>query len=284
MSSLKPVLTLSCADKHGIVAAVAAYLSDQGCNINQSAQYADPDTGLFFMRVAFSLGQGGDLPAIVSGFEKVAGAFQMDWRIRDTALPVRAIVMASKPDHCLVDLLHRTQKGDLNIDIRAVVSNHEEAGNSAAHYKTPFVYAPVTADSKTAKEKDLSALIEDEQVELVVLARYMQILSSDFCAQYAGRIINIHHSFLPSFKGARPYHQAYQRGVKLIGATAHFVTPDLDEGPIIEQEAARVDHAKSPADLVRMGQDVERRTLAQAVRWYSERRVLLNGVKTVIFE
>lgn len=281
--SVSPILTLSCPDSHGIVAAVAEFLAAQGCNIENSDQHADHDTDLFFMRVEFSLGEGSNLEAIEKEFAPIAAARNMDARFYDAAAPIRAVIMASKGDHCLLDLLHRVKRRELNLDVRSVVSNHQSAAETTAPYETPFVHLPVSDANRADQEQRLLEIIEQENAELVILARYMQILSDGLCEKLQGRAINIHHSFLPSFKGARPYHQAYARGVKLIGATAHFVSADLDEGPIIEQEAERVDHARNVADFIRIGRDVERRTLAQAVRLYCERRVLPNGVRTVVF-
>jgi len=278
-----PILTLSCPDAHGVVAAVAGYLTEAGCNIKQSAQFGDRDTGLFFMRVEFDLGASAALSEIEQGFAPIGRRLAMDWRLHDAQEPMRVLIMASKPDHCLIDLLHRIKRRELNIKAVAIVSNHRDAEEIAAQYSVSFHYIPVTPQNKAEQEKALLSLVRNKQIELVVLARYMQILSNDTCKALQGRAINIHHSFLPSFKGARPYHQAFDRGVKLIGATAHFVTPDLDEGPIIEQEAERVDHAMTPDDLICIGRDVERRTLAQAVRWFCEHRILMNGKKTVIF-
>lgn len=283
MTTPAPILTLSCPDRAGIVAAVAGYLAEAGCNIVQSAQWGDRAAGRFFMRVEFDLGAAAFLDEIRAAFSPIGRRFDMDWRLHDGAAPVRTLLMASRADHCLVDLLHRVRRGELRLDVRAVVSNHAEAADSAALYGARFVHMPAPPDNRAARERALLALVADEDVELLVLARYMQVLSDDVCTALSGRIINIHHSFLPSFKGAHPYRQAFDRGVKLIGATAHFVTGDLDDGPIIEQEAERVDHAMTVADLARIGRDVERRTLAQAVRWYAERRILLNGIKTVTF-
>lgn len=282
-SGPRPVLTLSCPDGYGIVADVAAFLASHGCNIEDSAQSADPDAGLFFMRVAFNAPEGEPLAAIERAFAPVAAKREMDARFHDAGAPVRAVILASKGDHCLLDLLHRVKRGELALDVRAVISNHATAGETAAPYGAPFHHLPVSEANRAGQERRLLDLIEAERGELVILARYMQVLSDGLCEALHGRAINIHHSFLPSFKGARPYHQAYARGVKLIGATAHFVTADLDEGPIIEQETERVDHARTVSDFIRIGRDVERRTLAQAVRLYCERRVLLNGSRTVIF-
>ena len=278
-----PVLTLSCPDNFGIVAAVAGYLTETGCNIEQSAQFADRETGLFFMRVEFDLGETARLDEITAGFSPIARRFDMDWKIHDATEPLRTILMVSKFDHCLIDLLHRMERREFNLSICAVVSNHHDAEKIAAQHNVPFHFLPVTPETKPEQERALMGIVKQQDVELIVLARYMQVLSNDFCEKLPGRVINIHHSFLPSFKGAKPYHQAFRRGVKLIGATAHFVTADLDEGPIIEQEAERVDHSMTPGDLIRIGRDVERRALAQAVRFYAERRILMNDAKTVIF-
>lgn len=279
----RPILTLSCPDARGIVACVAGYLTEAGCNIENSAQFHDVSTRLFFMRVAFDLGAVATRDEIVAGFGPIARRFSMDWRVHDAASPVRTLILVSKLDHCLIDVLHRTRRGELPLDVRAVVSNHEDVREVARQFSAPFRHEPVTPETRAEQESRLRAIAEAEDAELIVLARYMQVLSPDLCAAWAGRAINIHHSFLPSFKGAQPYHQAYERGVKLIGATAHFVTPDLDDGPMIEQEAERVDHAMTPTRLIAAGRDVERRTLARAVSWFAERRVLLNGAKTVVF-
>lgn len=278
-----PVLTLSCPNQRGIVAAVSSFLSETGCNIVESAQFDDASTGLFFMRVRFDPQANATLDELRTGFGPVARRLDLDWNLYDMAAPVRTLVMVSKQDHCLVDLLHRTKRAALPIDIRTVGSNHLDSAETSAFYGVPYVHVPVSRETKAEQEAALRQLIDDEGIELIVLARYMQILSPEFCDAFRGRIINIHHSFLPSFKGARPYHRAYERGVKLIGATAHFVTSDLDEGPIIEQDVGRVDHAVSPDDLVEIGRDIERQTLARAVQAYAERRVLLNGQKTVVF-
>ncbi len=276
------ILLLQCPDQHGIVAAVSSLLSTFGCNIVQSAQYADETADRFFMRVRFSLPTGADQSAIETAFAPLGAKFQMDWRIFAANAPVRTAILVSKPDHCLLDLMQRVDRKELCLDVAFIGSNHEAPKRIADHHGVPFHYLPVTKETKADQERQLLELCAHEDVELVILARYMQVLTNEACEKLAGRAINIHHSFLPSFKGAKPYHQAHQRGVKLIGATAHFVTSDLDEGPIIEQESARVDHAMTPDDLIRIGRDVERRTLAQAVRWYTERRILLNGQKTVI--
>lgn len=277
------VLTLSCADKQGIVHAVSSYLFMTGCNIEDSQQFKDRDTGLFFMRVHFSAGPPVTPEKLRASFAAIADSFRMDWQLHDAGRRLRAVLMVSKFGHCLNDLLFRTSIGALPVEIAAVVSNHADFRELAGSYGVPFHHIPVTARNKAESEAELLKLVENEGVELVVLARYMQVLSDDLCRALAGRIINIHHSFLPSFKGAKPYHQAHARGVKLIGATAHYVTADLDEGPIIEQEVERVGHEVTPAQLVAIGRDVECQALARAVKWHSEHRVLLNGTRTVVF-
>jgi formyltetrahydrofolate deformylase len=276
------ILTLSCPDRPGIVHAVSGFLLERGGNIEEAAQYNDHDTGLFFMRVRFACGQltADDLRLQLKLF---AEGFQMQWKLHDSAQPMRTVIFVSKEGHCLNDLLFRWKSGLLPLDIRAIVSNHREFYQLAASYNVPFHHIPVTAATKAQGEARQYEVIEAEGAELVVLARYMQILSDDLCRKLAGRAINIHHSFLPSFKGAKPYYQAHDRGVKLIGATAHYVTADLDEGPIIEQDVARVDHGYTVEDLTAQGRDTESMVLARAVKWHSEHRVLLNGHKTVIF-
>lgn len=278
------ILTLSCPDRTGIVKAVASFLTDSGCNILDSAQYGDPFTQRFFMRVHFEPGTPDQTRiALAAAFEPIGQSFAMDWKLYDEREKPRIIIMVSKFDHCLRDLLYRVQTAELKMEVAAVVSNHRDAYKLAASYDVPFYHWPVTAATKLQAEAKLRALIEEEKIDLVVLARYMQILSPEMSAFLAGRVINIHHSFLPSFKGAKPYHQAHARGVKLIGATAHFVTDALDEGPIIEQDVERVHHSLTPDDMVAVGRDVERLALARAVRLFIERRVLLNGNKTVVF-
>ncbi|MFF2812763.1 formyltetrahydrofolate deformylase [Streptomyces sp. NPDC058000] len=277
------VLTLSCPDKQGIVHAVSSYLFITGCNIEDSQQYGDRGTGLFFMRVHFSADAPINVEKLRASFAAVGDSFAMDWQIHRADEKMRVVLMVSKFGHCLNDLLFRSRIGALPVEIAAVVSNHTEFAELVGSYGIPFQHIPVTRDTKAQAEAQLLELVEKEGVELVVLARYMQVLSDDLCKALAGRIINIHHSFLPSFKGARPYHQAHARGVKLIGATAHYVTADLDEGPIIEQEVERVGHEVTPDQLVAIGRDVECQALARAVKWHSERRVLLNGTRTVIF-
>jgi formyltetrahydrofolate deformylase len=281
------VLTLSCPDTPGIVHGVSSYLLVTGCTILDSQQYGDPDTGLFFMRVSFSrLDSDVTLEALNSGFEAIGNAFHMSWQFHDTATLMPIILMVSKFGHCLNDLLFRASIGALPVRIAAVVSNHRDFEELTRSYGHDFVHLPVAQGDPTAKaaaEAKLLELVEERGVELVVLARYMQVLSDDVCKALEGRMINIHHSFLPGFKGANPYKQAHARGVKLIGATAHFVTADLDEGPIIEQNVVRVDHAHTVPQLVAIGQDEESRTLTQAVKWVAEGRVLLDGARTIIF-
>jgi formyltetrahydrofolate deformylase len=277
------ILTLSCPDKPGIVHAVSGFLLERGGNIEEAAQYNDHGTGLFFMRVQFACDQltAEDLNLQLKFF---AEAFAMNWKLHATTQPMRTVIMVSKEGHCLNDLLFRWKSGLLRLDIAAIISNHREFYQLAASYNVPFHHIPMTAATKAQGESRQLEIIEAEGAELIVLARYMQILSNDLCTKLAGRAINIHHSFLPSFKGAKPYYQAHDRGVKLIGATAHYVTADLDEGPIIEQDVARVDHSATVEALTAQGRDTESQVLARAVKWHSEHRVLVNGHKTVIFK
>jgi len=277
------VLTLACPDRRGIVSTVTRYLFDQGCNIIDSAQYGDPDNGRFFLRISFASETGTTLDHLCKGFDPIAAEFAMAAAIHDSAKKVRTLIMVSKFGHCLVDLLYRHRIGALPIEIPVIISNHRDFADVAAAHGIPFRYLPVTRDNRKAQENTLRDIIAEERIDLVVLARYMQILSPDLCTAMPGQVINIHHSFLPSFKGARPYHQAYERGVKLIGATAHYVTADLDEGPIIEQSADRATHAMSGDDLAAVGRDIENTVLARAVKWHAEHRILLNGRKTVVF-
>ncbi|HQT52608.1 MAG: formyltetrahydrofolate deformylase [Phenylobacterium sp.] len=276
------ILTLACPDRPGIVARVSAFLFERGGNILDAQQFDDEETGRFFMRVVFA----GDESAetLRAAFAPHAEEFGMDWTLRDSKVKKRVMILASQQDHCLADLLYRWRRGELPMTLSAVVSNH--AADTYAHLDlsgVPFHHLPVVRDTKMEQEAALWKLIQETQTELVVLARYMQVLSDGLAAKLEGRCINIHHSFLPGFKGARPYHQAHQRGVKVIGATAHYVTADLDEGPIIEQDVERISHRDTPRDLIRKGRDIERRVLARAVRWRLEDRVLLNGSKTVVF-
>ncbi len=275
------ILTLSCADRPGIVHAVSGALVAADCNITESQQYGSPESGTFFMRVAMTTTSARGV--VEAHLAPVAEAFGMTLNLNVAGRPARTLIMASKSAHCLNDLLFQQRAGMLPIEVPVIVSNHTELADLAEFYGIPFHHVPVTADGKEAAEARLLELVAEHRIELVVLARYMQVLSDSLCSQLVGRAINIHHSFLPSFKGARPYHQAHARGVKLIGATAHYVTPALDEGPIIEQEVIRVDHARTAPQLVAMGADVESRTLAQAVKWHAEHRVLLDGTRTVVF-
>lgn len=278
------VLTLSCPDRTGIVAAVANFLLKQQCNIVDSAQFGDAANKLFFMRVCFAPESATQVEAIRQLFAPVAQQFAMNWAVNDAGVKHRVMLLVSKFGHCLNDLLYRHQIGALPIEIPAIVSNHRDFYQLAAANNIPFHYLPVTKDNKDKQEQKLLDLFQEERCDLVVLARYMQILSPHVCAQLKERAINIHHSFLPSFQGAKPYQQAHDRGVKLIGATAHYVTPDLDEGPIIEQDVARVDHAMSVEDCAAVGRDVECAVLARAVKWHVEHRILLNGSRTVVFK
>jgi formyltetrahydrofolate deformylase len=274
------VLTLSCPDRPGIVAAVSGLLAEAGGNIVESQQFGDQDTGRFFMRVQFTLPAGAELRGRL---DALAAELDLDWDLWDTAVPPRVLILVSRASHCLNDLLHRQRSGQLGIEIAAVVSNHPDLRPLTQMYGLDYHHLPVTPETRAWQEGEILTLVGHYRVDFVVLARYMQVLSDEWCARLPGRVINIHHSFLPGFKGARPYHQAHARGVKLIGATAHYVTADLDEGPIIEQEVARVDHAQGPAELMAVGRDTECLALARAVRWHAARRVLLNGSKTVVF-
>ena len=287
------VLTLSCPDRVGIVHAVAAYLHQAGCNVLDSQQFGDRiagGPGRFFMRVHVETVPGASVTyeSLYGGFTPVAAEFGMDWELHDTAVQPRVLIMVSKAGHCLNDLLYRRAAESLRIDVPLVVGNHPDLAPLAAAHGVPFEHVPVGRPGRPGWPRSgpkgaCSTWSASSSIDFVVLARYMRILSPELCAKMAGRIINIHHSFLPSFKGARPYHQAHAHGVKLIGATAHYVTADLDEGPIIEQEVARVDHSDSPEDLAAIGRDAERVALARAVRWHAEHRVLLHGRRTVIF-
>ncbi|GAC1531474.1 MAG: formyltetrahydrofolate deformylase [Ramlibacter sp.] len=276
------ILTLSCADRPGIVHAVSGFLLERGGNIEEAAQYNDPATGLFFMRVQFGC-DSADADALNTGLERLAAPFGMAWKLHAARRPMRTVILVSREGHCLNDLLFRCKTGQLPVEVAAIVSNHRDFYQLAASYNVPFHHIPVSAETKARAEARQLEIVAAEQAELVVLARYMQILSDGMCRQLAGRAINIHHSFLPSFKGAKPYAQAHDRGVKLIGATARYVTADLDEGPIIEQDVARVDHGHTVEDFTAVGRDTESQVLARAVKWHSEHRVLLNGHKTVIF-
>jgi formyltetrahydrofolate deformylase len=277
------ILTLSCPDRRGIVHGVAGLLAEYGGNIIDSQQFGDPDDGTFFMRVHFAAEDGGDLDAWRASFAPLAASFAMAWQLYDVASNHRVLILVSRLGHCLNDLLYRWRTGALRADVVAVASPYDDFAALTASYGLPYLAVPGTDAPAAERDGRILALARDMEIDLVVLARYMQILGRDACAELAGRAINIHHSFLPSFRGARPYHQAHERGVKLIGATAHYVTPELDEGPIIEQEVARVDHAHSIAELARVGRDVEAVALARAVRWHLEHRVLIHGGRTVVF-
>jgi len=275
------ILQIACADRPGIVHAVSGFLFERGGNIEEAAQYNDQDTGLFFMRVQFACGQAEE--TLRSAWDGFAGGFGMQWQLHPARQPMRTVIMVSKEGHCLNDLLFRVKSGLLALDVRAIISNHRDFYQLAASYNVPFHHIPVTTGTKAQAEARQLEIIKTEGAELVVLARYMQILSDDLCRKLEGRAINIHHSFLPSFKGAKPYYQAHDRGVKLIGATAHYVTADLDEGPIIEQDVIRIDHSDSVEDMVRYGKDIEKTVLARGLRNHIEGRVLIHGNKTIVF-
>jgi formyltetrahydrofolate deformylase len=279
------VLTVSCADRPGLIQAISSFLVGHDANVIESKQFDDRQAGLFLMRVQFESASGSPLDAgtIREDFAAVAESFAMTWNLTDAAERQRVLIMVSKFGHCLNDLLFRASTGWLNIDIVAVVSNHPNLAPMADDYEIPFHHVPVDPKGRGKAEAELLRLVDETRADLVVLARYMQILSDDLCRALEGRAINIHHSMLPSFKGARPYFQAYERGVKLVGATAHYVTADLDEGPIIEQTVTPVNHAMTAADFTAIGQDTECLALAHAVRWHTENRVLLDGKRTVIF-
>ena len=277
------VLTLSCPDRPGIVHAVSGYLVDQGANIVESQQFGDRLTHRFFMRIAFATEAATEPGALRAAFGPTAERFGMHFELWAADAPYRTLIMVSKHLHCLNDLLFRASTGAVQIDVPAVVSNHPDAGPLVRSYGIDFHHVPVTSATKADAEERLMEIVEETGSHLVVLARYMQVLSDDLCRRLSGRAINIHHSFLPSFKGARPYHQAFDRGVKLVGATAHYVTADLDEGPIIEQDVLRVDHGYDQDQLVAAGRDVEAQVLSRAVRWHAQSRVLLNGDRTVVF-
>ena len=279
------VLTLSCPDRPGIVSAVSTFLAHNGQNILDAAQFNDVETGHFFMRVVFTAADlAVNLPALQTGFTSIAERFGMDWQMRDRASRRRVMLLVSKSDHCLADILYRWRTGELEMIPTAIVSNHpRETYNGTDFGSIPFHYLPITRETKPQQEAQIKTIVTKTSADLVVLARYMQILSDDLAGFLSGRCINIHHSFLPGFKGAKPYHQAHTRGVKLIGATAHYVTADLDEGPIIEQDVERISHQDSPEDLVRKGRDIERRVLARAVFFHLDGRSLANEHKTVVF-
>ncbi len=285
MSDRRFILTLSCPNRAGIVAAVSTHLFETGCNILESNQFDDIGVGRFFLRIVFNfLDAPRDVAAVRAAFAPIGERFAMEWTLRDTSQKPRVLILASKADHCLADLIYRWRIGELSMDIAGVVSNHPvETYRHLDLRGLPFHHLPIGPDGKMAQEARIWALVQETRADLVVLARYMQVLSDDLAGKLAGRCINIHHSFLPGFKGAKPYHQAHDRGVKLIGATAHYVTSDLDEGPIIEQDVERVSHHDQPEDLIVKGRDIERRVLARAVAFHLDGRVLVNGRTTVVF-
>ncbi|AQS83814.1 MAG: formyltetrahydrofolate deformylase [Acetobacter aceti] len=290
MTTLSPdakgyILTLSCPNRPGIVAALSQTLFEAGANITEAQQFDDTGSGSFFMRIMFDIVKDGRTEADLRGIvETLTEQFQMKYRLNCQSYRPKVMILVSKFDHCLVDLLYRWRIGELQIDPVGIIANHpEETYRDVDFYGIPFHHLPITKETKTEQEARILSLVRESGTELVVLARYMQILSNDMALAFSGRCINIHHSFLPGFKGARPYHQAWERGVKLIGATAHYVTSDLDEGPIIEQDVERISHADSPEDLIRKGRDIERRVLSRAVRYHIEMRTILNGNKTIVF-
>ncbi len=276
-------LTVSCPSTRGIVAAIANFLTDMNCNLMDSSQFDDTETGQFFMRISFGMGDATTLDYLAQAFDDIAQGFNMTFAFHDDGLKTKAIIMVSRFGHCLNDLLYRSRIGALPIEIVGVISNHMEYQKIVVNEDIPFHHIKVTKENKPQAEAAIMNVVEDTGAELIVLARYMQILSDEMCQKMSGRIINIHHSFLPSFKGANPYKQAFERGVKLIGATSHYVTADLDEGPIIEQDIIRVTHAQSANDYVSLGRDVESQVLARAIHAHANHRVFLNGNKTVVF-
>lgn len=285
MEQTRYILTLSCRDVRGIVASVTGFLAEKDGFIIESTQFGDPSTERFFMRVSFAAGAATpSYEALKAAFAaEVGDRFAMQWVLHDMARKARVLILCSKQLHCLNDLMHRYRTGQLPVEVVGVISNHPDARSMVEWHGIAFHHLPIEGNDKAAQEAKIIAIADSEQVDVVVLARYMQILSPELSARLHGKAINIHHSFLPSFKGAKPYHQAYARGVKIIGATAHFVTDDLDEGPIIEQEVTRVDHSFSPEQLTAVGQDIEALVLARALKYHTEHRVLLNGTKTVVF-
>ena len=278
------VLLIMCEDRKGIVAAVANSIASQDCNIVESSQYSDENTGRFFMRIAVSCTAETTIKSFIAAFMPVATAFRLEWRIHDLRKKLRAMIMVSQGGHCLNDLLYRTSTNRLPMEVTSIVSNHLNWQRRAEHEGIAFQYLPITPENKLEQEAKLLAMVEEQQVDLIILARYMQVLSDQLCRKLDGRVINIHHSFLPGFKGAKPYHRAHERGVKMVGATAHYVTADLDEGPIITQDVSIVDHADTVDDLIAQGQDTESRVLARAVKLHFEHRVMLNGNRTIVFK
>jgi formyltetrahydrofolate deformylase len=278
------VLLIASEDRKGIVAAVANSVASQDCNIVESSQFGDRATGRFFMRIGLSGPTGMTIESFSDAFTPVATAYRLDWRIHDLSRKLRTMIMVSQGGHCLNDLLYRASTKRLPMEITSIVSNHTTWQRRAEHEAIPFFHLPITPETKLEQEARLIELAEQQQVDLIILARYMQVLSDQLCRKLDGRVINIHHSFLPGFKGAKPYHRAYERGVKMVGATAHYVTPDLDEGPIITQDVSTVDHADTVEDLIAQGQDTESRVLARAVKLHLEHRVMLNGNRTIVFK
>ena len=279
----KYCLTVTCPSRRGIVAAISTFLTDKTCNITDASQFDDQETGYFFMRVSFTPENGSDLAALAKGFAEIAEPFGMTYEFHDESRKMKVAIMVSRFGHCLNDLLYRVRIGALPVEVVAVISNHMDYQKPVVNADIPFHCIKVTKDNKPQAEAAIMKVVEETGAELIVLARYMQILSDEMCQKMSGRIINIHHSFLPSFKGANPYKQAFERGVKLIGATSHYVTADLDEGPIIEQDIVRITHAQSAADYVSLGRDVESQVLARAIHAHAHHRVFLNGNKTVVF-
>ena len=286
MALIKPnfVLLVSCVDRKGLVAAIANSIAAQDCNIVQNAQYGDAETGRFFMRLTFAAPDTMTIARFREAFLPVASAFNLEWHVHDLTVQTRAIVMVSKGGHCLNDLLYRTATNYLPMQVTSVVSNHTTWQRRVEHEGIPFHHMPITPENKLEQEAKLIALIEEQKADLIILARYMQVLSDGACRALEGKVINIHHSSLPAFKGAKPYHRAYARGVKLVGATAHYVTPDLDEGPIIAQDVSHVDHADTVEDLIAQGQETESHVLTRAVKAHVEHRVMMNGQRTVVFK
>ncbi|KUR74446.1 formyltetrahydrofolate deformylase [Novosphingobium sp. FSW06-99] len=278
------VLLVSCQDRKGIVAAIAGSIAAQDCNIIHNAQFGDAHSGRFFMRVAFKGPEGLTREAFNAAFLSVGSAYNLDWQVHDLRVKLRALIMVSKGGHCLNDLLYRTATGYLPMEVTSVVSNHQTWQRRVEHEGIAFHHLPITAETKLEQEAKLLAMIDEQRVDLIILARYMQVLSDATCRKLEGRVINIHHSSLPAFKGAMPYHRAWERGVKMVGATGHYVTPDLDEGPIIAQDVSMVDHADTIDDLIAQGQETESRVLTRAVKAHCEHRVMLNGTRTVVFK
>jgi len=279
---MSSILTLSCKDRPGIVAAVTTTLSNHQCNIEESSQFRDPASNLFYMRVVFKPAQAEFIKNFCQNFNQITKKFDMTWRISDAQKLIKTLLLVSGHDHCLNDILYRCRSKGLPIDITAVASNHDITRSMVEQHSIPFYYLPICKESKQEQESKIRALIKETDTDLIIMARYMQILSTEFCQDYAGRIINIHHSFLPGFKGAKPYHQAYNRGVKMIGATAHFATDDLDEGPIITQNVTCVSHSDTPDIMKNLGKDIECQTLAQAITLYAQHRVFTHGRRTII--